>query len=311
MMISILAPGCSSPSPPGGVAVACEELAPRNADEVAFCNELEQPVIAHLAVPEGEPPAAGWPGVVLLHGSGGLFVDGEDDECSEEVQEQFRDWAELLNERGYAVIMPASFYSRGFCEWHDRDILPYEYDDRERLVTRVYDAAAAAKWLCTNPDVNCSRIALLGFSNGASTALMLLHEDLGDADDPRLARLGPTPPFVGGVTYYPGCGLQGELANELEDSQLDRYYYPRAPVWVAHAEKDHLLDTCEELRDPQVDAIADERGVHEDMFELEVYPDAKHGFDEESKSKANQAARKAARARTLANFNEWMHGPGM
>ena len=49
---------------------------PRNELEVALCNDLEQAVIARVALPEGEPPVGGWPGVVVLHGSSGLFSDG-------------------------------------------------------------------------------------------------------------------------------------------------------------------------------------------------------------------------------------------
>jgi dienelactone hydrolase len=115
------------------------------------------------------------------------------------------------------------------------------------------------------------------------------------------------PSFVGGVAYYPGCGLEGELANRLAESEVDRYFYPSAPIWVAHAEKDNLLDTCEELRDPQVDVVADAHGVDEDMFEIEVYPDAKHGFDVwfTGDPQADLEARQDAQEQTLEKLDEW------
>lgn len=299
-----LAIGCR---PPGDGAVECGQLEPRNDGEVALCNDLDQAVIASVAMPEGDPPPEGWPGVVMLHGSGGLFLAGDQDyPCSETLQDQFRIWAQLLNDRGYAVVMPDSFYSRGFCDWQQTSTVPREFDDHERLVARTVDAAAAAKYLCDDPHVDCSRLAVLGFSNGASITMMLLHEQLADAADERLRNLSP-PSFVGAVAYYPGCGLEGELANRLGESEIDRYYYPSAPIWVPHAEKDKLLDTCEALRDPQVDAIAEQQHAGEDMFELEVYADAKHGFDVwfTGDPQADLAARTDAQTKTLAKLDEW------
>lgn len=301
--LCLLATACR---PSGDGALECGSLDPRNADEVVLCNELDQAILARVALPEGAAPAGGWPGVVMLHGSGGLFAGGDD--CTEEINEQYRVWAALLNARGYAVLMPASFYSRGFCEWDDKSSIPRELDDEERLVVRVFDAAAAANWLCDDPQVDCTHIAVMGFSNGASTALMLLHEDLDDTDDPRLHALDDIPALVGGVAYYPGCGLYGELANDLEAADIGRYYYPRAPVWVPHAGNDDLADTCEALRDPQVDVIGDQRGVDTDMFELEVYPNAEHGFDgwEDGDPVADFDAREDAQARTLARLAQWL-----
>ncbi|KIG12351.1 Dipeptidyl peptidase IV [Enhygromyxa salina] len=302
-MFSLLVAACG---PPGDGAVPCGQLEPRNDDEVALCNGLDQAVIARVALPEGDPPADGWPGVVMMHGSGGLFLGGET--CTETLQDQFRIWSDMLTARGYAVVMPASFYSRGFCDWDEKQTVPRKLDEHERLVVRTFDGGAAAQWLCEDPRVDCSRLAALGFSNGASTTLMMLHEDLGAMDDPRLRTLvGEIPAFVGGVAYYPGCGLQGELANRLGESEIDQYYYPYVPVWVPHAEKDKLVDTCEELRDPQVDVIADQKGVSDDMFEIEVYPDAEHGFDVwfTGDPQANLDARTDAQARTLAKLDEW------
>lgn len=294
--------------PSGDGSVACGQLEPRNDGEVALCNDLEQAVIASVAMPQGEPPPGGWPGVVMLHGSGGLFLAGDEGyPCSETLQDQFRIWSQLLNERGYAVVMPASFYSRGFCDWLERSTVPRRFDDHERLVARTFDAAAAGNYLCDDPRVDCSRLALLGFSNGASVAMMLLHEQLDDAADPRLQSLDDIPSFVGGIAYYPGCGLEGELANRLAESQVDRYYYPHAPIWVPHAEKDNLLDTCEELRDPQVDVVAAAQGVDEDMFEIHVYPDAEHGFDVwfTGDPQADLDARLDAQLETLTKLDEW------
>ena len=167
-----LSVGCG---PPGDGAVACGELEPRNEKEVALCNDLGYAVIARVELPAGEPPAGGWPGVVVLHGSGGLFKD-YDDSCTEAPRTQYQHWAQRLNDAGYAAIFPASFFSRGFCDWTKKAQRPREYTETERLVTRVFDAAAAGEWLCDNPSVDCSRLAVMGFSNGGSTTVLLMHE---------------------------------------------------------------------------------------------------------------------------------------
>jgi dienelactone hydrolase len=296
-------------APPPTVFECDDLLVPRNDSEIMLCNGLGEPIIASVSMPDGDPPPGGWPGVLVLHGSGGPFFSGEDDEdpCLETLEYQFSDWAERLNERGYAVLIPASYHSRGFCEWNDGS-RPDDLNKHEMLILRTFDAAAAANYLCADPRVDCSRLAMLGFSAGAATILMLLHEDLGNTPDPRLHDLeGSIPPFVGAVAYYPGCGLEGEVFDEVDESAVERYYYPTAPLWVPHAEEDKLLDDCEEVRDLQVDVVAQQHGVTVDMFELEIYDDAKHGFDGTSKDgrEADYEASNDARVKTLEKLEEW------
>jgi dienelactone hydrolase len=282
-------------------ATSCGELEARNADEVVLCNDLGQPVLARVDLPSSASASDRWPGVVLLHGSAGLFRE-QHDACTEELHGRFAEWAALLNERGYAVIMPDSFYSRGSC-----DRAPTGHDERELLVTRAYDAAAAARWLCNHPRVDCSRLAVLGFSHGASVAMLVMHEDLSDAQDPRLHTL-EVPRFAAGVAYYPGCGLESELANSLDEAALDRYFFPTGPMWIPHASEDWLVERCEEIRDPQVKAVAIERGLKGDMFQLEVYSGARHGFDVwfDGGPTADRKARDDAQKRTLGKLKKWL-----
>jgi dienelactone hydrolase len=296
---------CSSSVDEG--AYDCEPIEPRNADEVALCTKIGDPLLARVALPEGPPPPGGWPGVIVLHGSAGLFRPAEDG-CSEEMHGRFQAWADLLNARGIAAIFPASFHSRGFCRWSDSDDIPRGYDELERLVTRSFDAAAAAIWLCRQPNVDCTRLAVLGFSNGGSVAMLLMHEDLSVAADPRLRELA-VPRFAGGVAYYPGCGLEQQLANRLDDELIDRYFYPQGPMWVPHASTDKLAKPCRKLRVPQVETIAEQRGVEATMFELEIYGGARHGFDtwrEGDPKGVDQKAQAAAQERTLARLEAWL-----
>lgn len=286
--------------PDGDGAQPCGSLEPRSADEVALCNELEQAVLATLALPEGPPPAAGWPAVVVLHGSGGLH-HGDKDECSVELQDQFEGWRDRLLAQGYAVIMPDSFMSRGFCEWDRKRFIPRELSEHERLIVRVFDARAAAKYMCDHADVDCDRIALLGFSNGGSTTLLTMHDDYAVAADERLREHGALPIFAGAVAYYPGCAMQEELTMSTAVAERDGFYSPLAPVVVQAAERDDLVEDCSEVRNPQVEIIDAELG-RSDYFTLNVYDGAEHGFDSDDDSSKGQGAREAARADTLAQL---------
>lgn len=287
----------------GGAATCEGDLQARNPDEVVLCNALGEQLLARVALPSSNAPTSSgrWPGVVLLHGSAGLYRE-RSNVCTEELIGRFSEWAQLLNQRGYAVIMPESFHSRGSC-----DRPPSAYDDPELLVTRAHDAAAAANWLCAHPRVDCSKLAVLGFSNGASVAMLVMHEDLTDALDPRLHTLS-YPPFAAGVAYYPGCGLESELASKLDEAEFERYFFPTGPMWIPHASKDWLSERCEELRDPQVKAVAIERGMDKDWFQLEIYPGARHGFDVwfEGGPTADRKARDDAQKRTLAKLEDWL-----
>lgn len=295
---------CDSRPLEGIDAGFCEGIEPRGPQEIAICNQLEERLIINLALPEGAPPPGGWPVVVLLHGSGGLYeTRGEGDDrgpCSMELQRQFETWRDLLTAQGYVVAMPASFYSRGFCEWNDAD--------HDRLILRVFDVRATEDWLCQQSTIDCERMALMGFSNGASVALLSVQSDLSVTEDPRLHELGPNRPVRGVIAYYPGCGLDGELTSSTDPDELDHFFSPLAPVLVQHAERDDLLDDCEDFRDPQVELIDRMTGRNRDSFDLRIHEGARHGFDgtTEDDRERDFAARNAAQATTLQTLEAWL-----
>ncbi len=290
---------------------------PRNASEVTFCNEENEQVIANVAFPEGTPPPDGWPAVVVLHGSGGAYKqlkkpDPSLGKCSDQLESQFARWKKDLTAEGYAVIIPDSWFSRGFCDYYkDTKNKPKGFGMRERLLARLYDTRAAAKWACDNPNIDCDRMAVLGFSNGGSGALISVHDDLSDAKDPRFNKHGTQEWFVGAIAYYPGCGLEGVLSHSLNPKDKSKFFSPQVPVIVHHGEKDYLLDPCVEVRDPQVEILAKANNFAEDWFDLTVYPKADHSFDNAKKgdAKADLAARDAAKADTFARLEEWLKTP--
>lgn len=226
--------------------------------------------------------------VVVLHGNGGLFTEPDRDDTKLEVAPQFADWSAMLTRRGYAVLLPSSYYSRGFWEWDDA---PRDLDEVDRLVLRTHDAYGALRFVCSEQAVDCDRIALLGFSNGASATLMSMQDDLELL--PRTAGLTPAAQrerFIEAHAFYPGCGLQGLL----DDSP----YFPTAPLRVYHAAFDPLLEHCPS-RQAESSAEAQRRGV-EDPMTVRVYDGADHGFDSSPDNQAELDAQDDARERALA-----------
>ncbi|MFT5449150.1 MAG: dienelactone hydrolase [Gammaproteobacteria bacterium] len=100
------------------------------------------------------------PAVVALHGCGGPI-----NWKSGELSKRHLAWGRILARDGYVVFFPDSFGSRGhrsLCRVKRRPV---------RSRDRQADAGGAHAWLAQQVDVDKRRIALLGWSNGGTTAL--------------------------------------------------------------------------------------------------------------------------------------------
>ena len=105
-----------------------------------------------LFKPEGEGP---FPAVVGMHGCGGLFNK------KGAVVARETAWAHMLTERGYVVLFPDSFGSRGVtkaCADGGPDARPW--------AERSEDAYAALLYLQSLLFVIGDRVALMGWSHG-------------------------------------------------------------------------------------------------------------------------------------------------
>lgn len=293
------------------------------------------PVPAKLFVPTLEQGARPLPGVLVLHGSGGLFdMPGPGDVlCSPTLEPQFERWGRRLAQLGHVVLMPASFDARGFCDWYaDSNRIPTDFDDdRERLVGRLYDADAATRYLCQMREVDCDRLGLLGFSNGASVALLSLHWQLARALTEFAATDGPdlqlsVQPLPAGrpelrvaVAYYPGCGLESTVhfSTDPADDPEDMYF-PTAALYIEHGSSDTLVTDCsldfgKGRRQAQSAVVAAAERLP-DPFHVTVHPAAEHGFDNAgapghdegsgSERPEDLRARDAALTATLAHLAE-------
>jgi dienelactone hydrolase len=107
--------------------------------------------IGHLSMPK-VAAGARVPAVVLLHGSGGLH----------EAMLDF--WPRQFNAAGIAVMSIDSFGPRGVSS-------AVEEPSRVPFAASIADAFAALRLLATHPQVDASRIAVMGFSRGGSAAI--------------------------------------------------------------------------------------------------------------------------------------------
>ena len=189
------------------------------------------------------------PAVIALHGCGGLYGRDKD------LNARHRAMAELLQQEGYHALFPDSFRPRG------KESLCSEKVGTRDLTSanRRRDVLAALDWIARRPEVDASRIALLGWSHGGTTVLSANNRNFSEvaahAVKPRAA-----------IAFYPGCSAYLKTREG---------YRPNAPLLLMIGEKDDWT--------PPKACVA----LHEkvrvqypgEVFELRVYPDSYHDFD--------------------------------
>jgi dienelactone hydrolase len=220
------------------LALACSEAAA--APEQIDIPDGGLALHAMLYRPEGPGP---FPAVVALHDCGGLTQ-----RPNAEAQ-LYSKWADKLVADGFVVVFPDSFGSRGLgsqCREHHRTVHAW----RER----VGDANAARLWLQKQSYVRGDHVSLLGWANGAATALWTIrlttavHHDAAD--------------FRSAVAFYPSCRRLLQSAWSARVPAL---------ILIGGADDWTPAPTCQ-----QMVAGARGRSAH---IQLVVYPEAHHEFD--------------------------------
>jgi dienelactone hydrolase len=122
--------------------------------------------------PAGNGP---FPAVVVMHGSGGFWSN---DNPSNGMLTHLREWGELLQNNGYIGVFIDSYRARGIMAdfKKKRPCFDANWDDAtcSPAYERTKDAYAALAWLrnsANNSEAISNKIGLLGFSQGAETAL--------------------------------------------------------------------------------------------------------------------------------------------
>ncbi len=217
-------------------AVAAVDAAP---DQVEVADG-ELTLQAILYKPDGAGP---FPAIVALHDCGGLT------HRPAMLEQLYADWATHLVAQGFVVLFPDSFGSRG---------LGNQCSLRERKVRasrqRVADANAARRWLQGQSYVQADHVALLGWGDGALTALWAVRPNGQPRDG--------SADFRSAVAFYPFCHRLRETA-----------WSARVPVLILIGSADDWTSAgvCQ-----QMVAGAHGRSAH---VQIVVYPDAHHDFD--------------------------------
>ncbi len=213
-------------------------------------NGTSEQIPAELSKPEGSGP---FPAVVIMHDCSGLGPRSSGAPGR---------WAKELVGRGYVVIMPDSFTTRGFPDGVCTDGSRSRNDVSP--ARRVRDAYAALAHLRSLPYVDGARVGLMGGSHGGSTTLTSMIAPESDADlSAKERRAG----FAGAVALYPGC-----VASRRTWSHAG-VYQPVAPLLILIGEKDDWTpaEPCRRLAE-----AAQQAGY---PVTIKVYPGAYHSFD--------------------------------
>jgi dienelactone hydrolase len=173
-------------------------------------------------------------------------------------------WAKELTERGYVVLLPDSFTTRGHAGGVCTDPSPSRTEVGPSR--RVRDAYAGLAYLRTLPYVDGRHVGLMGGSHGGSTTLAAMVAPQSDleplAEDRRAG-------FAAAVALYPACATR--LGSWRPGS--GETYRPVAPLLILIGEKDDWTpaEPCRKLAE-----TAQEAGH---PVEIKVYPGVYHSFD--------------------------------
>jgi len=178
-----------------------------------------------LSLPAGKGP---FPAVVLIHSCLGLPANRPT------IEAEFKSW-------GYAALFVDNFRPRGL-----KETCAVDFPDA------VPDAFGALAYLSGRPDVDPSRIAVVGFSQGGDAALKIAAAPMGQAFGlPHLS-------FKAAAAFYPPCANEADAAVAIPTLVL-----------IGAADSVTPAADCERLAQAQPERVR-----------LVVYPGAAHGFDD-------------------------------
>jgi dienelactone hydrolase len=192
-------------------------------------SERGTPIQGYLTRPKGE---GRFPAVVLLHSCLGLPANRRS------IGQMFADW-------GYVALFVDDFATRGVRETCARD-----------FPEGLSDAYGALAYLSGLPSVDRRRIAAVGYSQGADTALRIASAGAAGRGDPQ-GGLN----FKAAVAFYPPCGNQPDARLEL-------------PTLILIGKEDDVTPAAD------CERLAGNQAAGGSGLKLVVYPGAYHLFDD-------------------------------
>lgn len=245
-------------------------------EEVSFLSrDGKTQVKAYLFKPADTPGKL--PAVVMLHGRGGAYsslAKGKYDATT--LSSRHKAWGELLARNGYAALMVDDFGAVGFPAGFAAGTYKDRPDAVDEVDFRPLHAYGALRFLQSRADVIPGRVALLGWSNGASATLAAMADDKpGD-----MRRIG----FAAGVALYPGCGLKKRFEKDG--------YTPYHPVRL-------FMGTADEEVSPRLcQALVERSKARGSDIALRMFEGATHSYDTPTKSRQSVEANATAKAAT-------------
>jgi dienelactone hydrolase len=203
--------------------------------------------------PSGSGP---FPAVVIMHDCSGLGPS------SSNAPER---WTAELVRRGYVVIVPDSFGSRGFPGGVCSDPSPGRVDVAPPR--RARDAYAALAYARALPDVDGKRVGLMGGSHGGSTTLSSMVAPQ-SAIEPLAAEKDAG--FAAAIALYPGCAVR---LGDWRGASGTGVYRPVAPLLILVGALDDWTpaEPCRRL--------AESARAAGYPVAIKIYPGAHHSFD--------------------------------
>ena len=155
---------------------------------------------AWLAKPDGPGPFSA---VILAHGCNGV-----DPRAPGSAWASMNEWAEWLNQQGYAALILDSFAPRGVstvCGGTMGDERTHELLGAVSGDLRGLDIFVAADYLARMPQFDPQSIAAIGFSHGGAAVVRAAAEDNVTAGPGRKALAADHGRIAAFVGMYPGC----------------------------------------------------------------------------------------------------------
>ena len=210
---------------------------------------------ARIPIEVQKPSGAGpFPAVVIAHDCSGLGPTSSGAPGR---------WARELVGRGYVVVIPDSFSTRGFPGGVCSDSNP----GRQNVspAHRARDAYAALAHARALAYVDGKRVGLMGGSHGGSTTLASMLAADGDTDALAAEKRAG---FAAGVALYPSCAPSARTWHTTSG-----IYRPIGPLLILIGDKDDWTPAppCEAL------ATAARRAGY--PVSITIYPNAHHSFD--------------------------------
>jgi len=229
--------------------------------------------------------------VVLMHGCSGMWserkVGSKNRNGSPNLQNNIEKWGIKLAESNVVALAVDSFTPRtppgvsSSEEWQNQcSENPGPYPGRVNPYTdRVEDARAAWEFLNALPQIDGTKIGLLGWSHGAQAVMVEAAETGRESNVPRAES---DHKFVCTVAFYPGCGVN--LGFVIEEDITSSFWRPFRPMQLHMGMCDPFYDNCIARKE----AAEEGRSV---PLQFREYSGARHHFDALSQAWPSKSAR--------------------